>query len=297
MKRKIKNKPNAIFTADWHLREDVPECRIDDFWITQWNKVAFISELQEQHDCPVIHAGDLFNHWKPSPFLLSETIKYLPARFYTIHGNHDLPQHNLDLVHKCGIFTLMRAGKLAVLAQGHWGVDPENWKRFESTSNFIGLPKEVLVYHIMTYQGKDPWPGCTDPKAVKLLRKYPEYDLIVTGHNHKSFVEEYDGRLLVNPGSLTRQEADKAEHKPCVYLWYAENNTVERVDLPIEKGVVSREHIDKKENRDNRIDAFVSSLNSEWTGAVSFEKNVEKMLRKNKVKTSVKQIVYKALDL
>lgn len=220
MKRiKIKNKkPDSILCSDFHLREDQPTCRTDNFPKTQWIKVDFIRNLQIEHDCPVIHAGDLFHHWKPSPYLLSETIQHLPDNFWTVYGQHDLPQHNLDLAYKCGINTLEKAEKLIILKGTHWGqskpADQEIWSYSERNIIRAYSERNILVWHIMTYQGKKPWPDCVDPTATKLLRKYPEYDLIVTGDNHQSFVEEYEGRLLVNPGSITRQTAAQSDHKP-----------------------------------------------------------------------------------
>jgi DNA repair exonuclease SbcCD nuclease subunit len=148
----------------------------------------------------------------------------------------------------------------------------------------------------MTYKGKPPWPGCEDPPAKELLKRYPDYDLIVTGHNHQSFVEELDGRLLVNPGAITRQEADKADHKPCVYLWYAEENQVEPHYLPVEEGVISREHIEQTEERNERIEAFVSRLNDEWEAGLSFEQNLERFFKENEIRQSVQEIIWGAIE-
>ena len=290
MKRTKQNKtPSAILCSDFHLREDQPVCRTDDYEKAQWHKVDFIRELQTKYNCPVLHSGDLYNHWKPSPHLLSKTMEHLPKNFWTIYGQHDLPQHSMELAYKSGIATLERAGKLKIIQGCHWGEIP---KHLSLTFNM----KKVLVYHIMTYQGKRPWPGCTDPMAGKLLRKYPEYSLIVTGDNHKPFVEEYEGRLLVNPGSLTRHNADQIDHKPRVYLWYAETNTVEPVYLPIEQNVISREHISRKEERDGRIDAFISQLDSDWKAAVSFEENLERFFQANQIRKSVTEIVMKSIE-
>jgi len=294
MKRTKQNKKvSAILTGDWHLREDQPVCRTDNHETAQWNKVDFINDLQKKYNCPILHSGDLFNHWKPSPYLLSKTIKHLPDQFWTIYGNHDQPQHNMELVYKSGINTLLTAGKLKLIHTCHWGEEPK-----ETSVLFPGVENDrnVLVWHVMTYQAKTPWPGCVDPMAGKLLRKYPEYSLILTGHNHKAFVEEYEGRLLVNPGSLTRHKADQINHKPRVYLWYAETNTVEPVYLPIEPDVISREHIEVIETRNNRIDAFISQLDSEWEAAVSFEENLKRFFSHNDVRKSIKDIVMNAIE-
>lgn len=284
--------PTLIITSDWHLREDIPVCREDEeFQAAQWGKVQFVKDLQAKYKCPVIHGGDLFNHWKPSPWLLSKTIQHLPDDFYTIYGNHDLPQHALELQDKCGIYNLNQAKKLVILKGVHWGQDAED---YDGERDFFG-GCGMLVYHTMTYQGQPPWPGCTDPKASKLLRKYPEYDLIVSGHNHQAFTETHKERLLVNPGSLMRQDADQIDFKPRVYLYYADSNTVEPVFLPIEAGVVSREHLEKKNERDDRIGAFISKLNDDWSASLDFRGNLEEFFQVNKIKKPIKKIIHKSL--
>lgn len=282
----IQRKPTAILTADWHLREDTPTAFTGNFQLEQWGVVTFISNLQQQYNCIVYHAGDLFNNWKPSPWLITMAMRHLPDNFYTIYGNHDLPQHNLELADKCGINVLQEAGKLTVLNGIHWGQTPP-----ENSS------AKMMMWHVMTYQGKKPWPGCTDPMAASLLRKYPQHDLILTGHNHKTFVEEHEGRVLVNPGGITRQASDQIDFKPCVFLWYADTNRVEPVYLPYTEGAISREHIDVIEERDARIDAFISKLNSDWDVSLSFEDNIESFCQANNVREPIKEIIYKALEV
>ncbi|NMC59973.1 MAG: metallophosphoesterase family protein [Candidatus Methanofastidiosa archaeon] len=284
---------SAILTADWHLMETKPVCRTDDFWIAQWRKVDFVSDLQKQYDCPVIHSGDLYEYWKSSPSLLSETIKHLPKQFYTVLGNHDLPQHNLSLVEKSGVYTLEQAGSLKILKGLHWGQ-----KEFETPPTIEIDNRYILVWHSMTYVGKPPYPGCLDPTASNLLKKFEKFqlDLILTGHNHQAFIAELDGRLLINPGSLTRQTADQMDFEPRVYLYYAESNTVKPIYLPIEEGVISREHLDIVEKRNDRIDAFINRLDGDWNITMSFEENLKAFFQANNVHESVKNLVYNAIE-
>jgi DNA repair exonuclease SbcCD nuclease subunit len=295
MERTIKiRKPTLILCSDFHLREDTPVCRTDRFIEAQWRKVDFISELQQKYECPVLHGGDLFDHWKPSPNLLRMTILHLPKQFCTVYGQHDLPQHSLELVNKCGINVLKAAKKLIVLDQCHWGQTPS---KQSNVTHILNIPnRNILVWHKMNYKGQIPWPGCTDPSALRLLKKYPEYDLILTGDNHKTFTQEYEGRWLVNPGSLMRMDADQENHKPSVFLYYADTNEIKRVYIPIEENVISREHIEIKKQRDNRIDAFVSRLDGEWKASLSFEENLEQFKKKNKVPEAIMQIIYKSLE-
>jgi DNA repair exonuclease SbcCD nuclease subunit len=289
MKAYNKSKPNAIFTSDWHLREDIPTCRDDEFWNDQWKKVEFIFNLQQEYDCPVIHAGDLFHHWKPSPYLISKAIINLPYEFHTIYGQHDLPQHSLELRHKSGVHALECANALRILPHAHFGEEPK-----ESSIKIQG--RSILVWHQLVWKGKRPWPNCTDPSGEDVLNKYPQFDVILTGDNHKTFFIERENQLLVNPGSLMRQSADQIEHRPCVFLWYARPNVVNPVYLPIRKDAVSRSHIEAIKDRDERIAAFISKLSGEWDVTTSFEENLEHFTKENNIRRSVKNIIRKALE-
>ena len=244
---KVEKRPDLILTSDFHLREDTPTCWTGDFQMEQWDSVKFVNDLQQRYTCPVVHAGDLFHHWKPSPWLLSTTMEHLPKEFYSIFGQHDLPQHNMNLDYKSGMFTLAIAEKIHILPGAHWGDPIDNiLDKYMQEEKKLSFPKrKILVWHHLTYQAK-PFPGASDGMAGGILRKYPQFDLIVTGDNHQSFVEEYEGRILVNPGSLTRQKADQMDFRPRVYLWYADTNRVKPVYIPIADGVITREHIKEK---------------------------------------------------
>ncbi len=290
MKRTDKE-PDAILTSDWHLREDQPICRVDDFWLAQWIVVDQVAALQKKHNCSVLCAGDLFHHWKPSPYLLSTTKQHLPKRFYTIYGQHDLPQHSLDLKHKSGIYDLEVSKFLTVIESGSWGQKPKKKMIFAEQRKWIG------VYHHFVWDGKKlPWPGCEGSTAKDLLKKYSKFDLLVTGDHHRSFVTKYKGRLLVNPGCLTRQYADYADYKPQVYLWYSKTNTVEVVYLKMSSEVVVRDHLEKLEQRNNRIEAFLSRVGEDWEIGTLFEENIDRFISKNKVKKNISKLVYKAME-
>lgn len=290
-------KVDLILTSDWHLREDTPSCRTDDFEKAQWDKVGQIMKLQNEYDCPVLHAGDLFHHWKPSPYLISMAINHLPRVFYTVAGQHDLPQHNLELFHKCGMNTLARANSIHWMAKGNFGqgvgmfAHPGD-KLIRYASRHVG------VWHHFVWNGKDlPWPGCDFITAKQVLIDNPDYDLIVTGDYHRPFTYEYKGRLLVNCGCLTRQAADYDNHQPRVYLWTAKTNTVEPFFLEYEKGVVSRDHIEVQAERNKRLDAFIARISDEWEVGISFEENLKRFFSSNKIRKSVVDLIYKAMEL
>ena len=279
-------KVDLIITADWHLREDTPICRTDDFWATQWKKVDFVSQLQKKYDCPIFHAGDLFHHWKPSPNLLRETMKHLPKQFYMVYGNHDLPQHSLELREKSGIATLEESGYLIAFTKGSWLQKPYY---FELADKMIG------VLHIFTYDGKALWPGCTAKLAKELLDEH-EVHLLITGDNHTPFVVRSGEKLLVNPGSLMRQDADQIDYKPAVWLWRARYNNVLPIYLPIDENAVTREHIDKVEQKNEMLESFISGLDKDWDISLSFRQNLSRYAEANEVPEKIMKIIYKLID-
>lgn len=291
MKRQFKI-PSAILTSDWHLREDKPICRTDDFWTAQWKIVDQVKVLQAEYNCPVLCAGDLYHYWKPSPYLLSTTKQHLPKEFYSVYGQHDLPQNTLELKHKSGINDLEVSKFLTVIESGSWGQKPKKRMIFPRQTKWIG------VWHKFVWDGnKIPWPDCDELTAKQVLKKYPKFDLIVTGDHHKPFVMHYKNRLLVNSGCLTRQHADYVNHKPRVYLWYAETNTVTPYFLDVPSGVVVRNHLEKQEQRNERIEAFLTRISDEWEIGTSFEENLVQFFRKNKIRKSITKLIYKAIEL
>jgi DNA repair exonuclease SbcCD nuclease subunit len=287
---KVEVRPNRcdlILCGDIHLRETSPICYTGDYYNDQFECLDFISDLQKEYQCEVICSGDLFDFWKPSLKFLSDVFKHLPQRFYSVAGNHDLPQHNLDLINKSGLFVLHSAGALTLLPGRHWG---------QEFKDFSNPEYDMLVWHVMTYQQKLPYIDCNAPNALKILKRNPKYKLILTGDNHTPFVERYEGRILINPGSMMRMEAGQIDYKPRVYLYNAEQNDVFPVYLPRKENVITREHIEKKEQKEEANKKFIESLVSEYNVSMSFEDNLRNFQTKNDISKDVLNLIYKAID-
>jgi DNA repair exonuclease SbcCD nuclease subunit len=291
IKRGKKFSPDLIISGDWHLRDTVPKCRTDDFWEAQWDKVGQIFYLSYEFSCPVYLAGDIFEHWRTSPFLINKTIKELlpyDGYIYSIIGNHDMPNHNINNMVKSGLQTLFDTKIVTrLLLQGDWGFDEETEIQPIKHNN-----RNIVFLHIMTYKGKSPWPGCTDPECNELFDWFPDADLIVTGHNHQSFTAKKGKQLLVNPGSLTRQTADQIDHKPCVFLYDSKQHKLKKHYLDIKDNVISREHINIVKSKENRINAFIEKLKHGWDAGLSFEENIERGIKENKIPKRIQQIIY-----
>jgi DNA repair exonuclease SbcCD nuclease subunit len=290
IKRKTKFSPDLIISGDWHLRDTVPKCRTDDFWSAQWDKVREIWCIHYELACPILLSGDFFHHWKTSPYLLNKTITDIPPNILTIIGNHDQPNHNMELMNKSGLQTLFNSKRISYLEnQGDWGFNQSKVIPFKH--NHI-QGKEIVVLHLMTYKGKSPWPGCTDPECYELFDWFPDADLIITGHNHKTFTAKKGKQLLVNPGSLTRQSADQIDHKPCVFLYDSTQHKLKKHYLKIKDDVMNVDYLEVQKSKDKRINAFIEKLKHGWDAGLSFEENIERGFKENKIPKNIQQIVF-----
>ncbi len=307
MRTKRKQAPNAILTSDWHLREDTPSCRTDDYFKAMEKKIQFINDLSIKHHIPILIAGDLFHKSKSSPALLRWAIDMLKQSVLAVAGQHDLPHHNYGLFDKSNMAVLCSAKRVINLPcnsdNGEWIINEKftvwgfPWGTPLATRKFDNYSdNQIALCHTLAYE-KKPWPDAPDSGNAKaIMKKLKGFDLIVTGDNHQPFIMKSGKQLLVNPGSLMRMSADQMEHKPRVYLWYADTNEVEAVYLPIEEGVVTRQHIERVEERDERMAAFVRRLDDDFSVELSFEENLKKYFQVNRTSRVVEKLVWEAID-
>lgn len=302
---------DGILTADWHVRSSIPVCRTDDFMTAMWKKIKFIFDLSLEHQCPIYIAGDMGDKSTWSNSLLVWFLRKMQAnKFYSIvliPGQHDLPNHNLQNIDKSGMAVLCLASeKVEVITEPGLGSGsnpnpdifvygfPFGTEIFEKN----GDPEifKVAMTHQLVIEDKPEWKDQVATSAKSLLKKFPGYNLILSGDNHKPFVVNFRGRLLVNPGSLMRTRADQIDHKPRVYLWYAGKNEVKPVYLPIEKDVIDRSHIDDKEERDGRVEAYVRHLKKNEDITFSFDDNMTAELKNNRIKAGVRDKIREAMS-
>lgn len=310
-------KPTAILTADIHLREDTPRNRTDNYFAAQAKKIQFINDLQKHFEIPILDAGDLLHKWNSSPYLEAWALKNLPEDMITIPGTHELPSHNINNLEKSSLNVLYVANKIHIknddiepdrneycraclwqnkvpytLLGFHWGYSLDY---INTITNMIERQEKelfVCIIHRMVIDEELKYEDNTALTGHVLLRKLKDFDLIVSGHNHKPFVIKHKNQLLVNPGSMMRMTKSQIDHKPRVYLWYAETNEVEPVFLPIEKDVFAIKRIEEEEHRNEYLESYILALNDKYEVTLSFKKNLENYFEKNKTRKPVKDIVW-----
>jgi len=319
MKRKNKNTPTAILSSDWHIRGDRPLCRTDNYMEAQRKKIHFVLELSHKYNyIPILIAGDVGHRplWGDKLLNWFMDIGLNHPHIIAICGQHDLPNHRLDKWEEAGVGVLGKSLKnLTVMREGFCKWNLAGNEVFKNTKLFSfpygtkidhdyindhpDFPqKRIALCHMMVIKSqKDKlWHDQVAHSAKWYLKKYPCYDLIVTGDNHQSFAVEYEGRWLVNAGSLMRMSANQIDHKPSVYLWYAEDNSIERVYLPIEEDVIDRSHIEEVDQRNERIDAFLNRLKDVGEIGLSFENNMKEFLEVNKTRKRIVEKIWESLE-
>lgn len=311
-----KPKHGILFTADMHLRDDVPVCRTDDFMTEQWRKLRQIAELVKSRNLYWVDCGDIFHKARPSYRLvnnLTERLHYWQVAIdYAITGNHDMPGHNSQAVNMedTAWYNLLSSGKIKNWAYGGNGLPlPCNFgnvvvyganygKKLEDELPHMRHDDEdeninICILHDMVFKDKnhvnpnvgDYWLASQLPFTMGL-----GYSYFVCGHNHQSwkFANVY------NVGCLTRQTADMTDHIPSVVILTKDG--MERVTLAHKENVVSRAHIDKEQANEEQISSFVQSLENNQEVSLSFERNVQVIINTTKPVKSVEVKIREAME-
>jgi len=293
---------DAIFCADTHLRSDTPRSRTDDFYKTLQTKFEFILQKGKELQCPILIAGDL-GHRSSWPWSLYSwfirIINYYDADIICIPGQHDLPNHRIDKMVDAPIGVADMSDFIIALNE-----EKITRKEFvvhgfpfgvKVSGKLIPDTVNIALTHQMVIEDKPEWEGQAGTKAITLLRRN-NFDVILSGDNHKPFVVKYKNKLLVNPGSMMRSNADQANHKPRIYLYNAEENDVTPLFLPIEKDVLKEAPKDS-ENRKKRYEAFVENLQEDKGTTVKFEDNVERYFSTNRTRKNIKERVWEIIEM
>lgn len=275
-----------LLTADWHLRQARPRCRLDEDWVeTQMQQIRRIGLIAAKENVPVVVTGDVFHHPRVATEVVNRLIdelKQFKDGVYFLAGNHDLPYHSLDNLKQSSIGTLLHRfpdiGKMwkdfgFACTWAHFGND---LKGVQGTPRFI---------HRLVWPSAESRPQIADKDigqtAEELLEEFPDNPVIFTGDYHHAFHFEKDGRHVINPGCINIQASDMIGYQPGVDLVDLRNGiSVERIPLPEDGSLVTDSHIQADKERDTRIDALVEKVSEGQGVSLDFASNVQAKLPK-----------------
>lgn len=262
MSKKKTNKVVAVVCGDIHLSANAPVARSGeaDWYAAMKRPLDQLAELSREHGCPILCAGDVFDHWKSPPELINFALRHLPT-IYAVPGQHDLPNHSLDHIHRSAYQTLVEAGKIIpvppeglrienVAVYGFpWGV-PVGPPRPSNLDRRHGFAQIALVHAYVWIDGKGYKDAPEDAQVAARWKKQARqaetwFDVMVCGDNHQPFEAELKAATLTggpcavwNCGGFMRRRTDDASRKPRVGL-VREDGTVEPHYLDISGEVLT----------------------------------------------------------
>lgn len=306
-------KPIAILTADWHIWGTSPLFRAaeEDWFSAMRRPLRQIRRFQKKNnDIPILIAGDIFDRYNPPPETVNWLMKNMPPNCYAIPGQHDLQNHNLELIEKTGFQTLVEGGKLQAL--NAWEdaiIDIDDFelqiaaKPWEQERE---IPKkedgvDCLLYlaHQYVYCGQGThYQGVTSDHDIKKLKEIlNEVDIAVFGDNHIPWESTLKKTKIFNCGTLLRRKVDEREYRTGFGVLF-DNKTVERIFFDTEDDKFSQciiTHNDQNES--NKITAeLLEELEKLDTISADFRVALERELDRCKCSKTVKQISKEILD-
>ena len=254
-----------MLCGDFHLTNRRPKSRIDDYVLAQECKVEWIIETAVRLGCKAtIQPGDLTDkHESPDSFKTKwiHTFKD-QIRILTVPGQHDLRYHTSP-TDNTPYGVLVASGNMFIIGKIPLIIDGVNFYGAGWNQDIPKITNEgvnILVTHRMVSIEQE-WPGHQFEQPGGLLRKHG-FDLIVSGDNHKSFDFEYDGKKLVNCGSLMRANIDQVDHQPCVYIYDTETMGLEKILIPVKpiEEVMDLEVAEEEKEKSEELIKLVATL-------------------------------------
>ena len=274
-----------IITNDLHLRPDKPRCRLDEDWMdTQRKAIQFVYDTAVENNADVIIAGDLFHYPHVPDFVKNMFLEIALAskrKTYIIPGQHDLPWHSWDKVHKSSfgtIWELVKAGHPYFKYAKEIADAAPYGQEIEDTN------KNMVIMHRLVYKNSVPEYIDDGIIAEELLKQFEYAGYIICGDNHDGFIYEEDYRYVINTGCLIRQAADKKNYQPFICLLDTDKGIVKKIFVPDQADLVTDEYLKDEEERSEKVEAFVSSIKKGKDVSLSFEDNLKKAIQVNKKK-------------
>lgn len=303
----------GISVSDVHLSHKPPVARSSepDWYASQAGYLRQLKRASETCNklavpVPIIFAGDLFDDgWRPHrcpPELINFAIENVPV-MYGVPGQHDLPYHRYEDIHKSAYWTLVKAGKIIPLEPdnpvevGNLRLHGFPWGHPVSPlKDPHDLLIEVAVVHSYVFTKTTGHPGADPNQRVKGYDKNLKgYDIALFGDNHTPFQSMSKcGCLVYNNGGFMRRKSDEVNCTPSVGL-IKSDKTMERKYLDVSKDkFLDREEIEVMVGGGIDAEDLINELNALGDAPISFKELLSKALDSG-VREGVRQAVLRAM--
>lgn len=294
--------------GDCHFTNRSPERRKDDYFQTQLNKFEEAIQIFSSAGCDLIlQVGDFFDSSTVSNRVKSVVISLLKkynVKIYCVAGQHDIVGHSLGTYANSPLAVLEAAGSVKLI-----GKESFNFSLGEtSTLNIYGTSfgeevpvteyscKErfnILIIHEMIGD-RELYPGQELQDPIRFLKKYPNYQLVVCGDYHYRFIQQFENRVIINPGCLVRKTISKwdLEHKPAVVIFDTKTMISEVVELtckPVEEVFDLSRKLEITDN--SNVLSFIENLKTSCSEKATWKDILVQILRERNCSELVKNII------
>lgn len=296
----------ALTCSDIHLQLRTPPCRADEKSWTDCMKKSLweISELAEKHRAAILCAGDIFDRWNSSAELINFAMQNLPP-MYAIPGNHDLPMHQPELVHRSAYWTLYEAGKITDISgkvmRFNWhgmGVVLYGFPFDKTLQRKPGKGLHIALTHEYLWVPGCEYNGATqDTRLGARAKKLSEFDVVVVGDNHVAFDRKLkSGTRVINCGTVFRRKSNEASYTPRVGLIHASGSVSEhRLDCAQDK-ILKTIPPEAEQADDEEIADFIEELSGLHSSGMNFKDAMHQAMAMRKSPKLVKQMILEAME-
>lgn len=302
------SKPTVILCSDLHFSHQPPVARsVESNWYDamarSWGQVR---SLAEKHGLPIIVAGDVFDNWKAPPELINFVIRqFAGLEIFAIPGQHDLPNHSYEDMHRSAYGTLVEAGVIRNIDPKEnlvvggvelfgfpWGTEivpcPLQYDYIEIT---------VAVVHRYLWTAGHNYHGATDDTHIGAHRKIlSTYNVAVFGDNHDGFLTRAGNCAVLNCGGFMARKINERNYQPRIGC-LLDDGGIREVMLDVSQDRwLEPEQLAEAVDNSLQLNDLISDLESLGADALNFEDVLHRYLDTRKVDSSVKTMVLEALD-
>jgi predicted phosphodiesterase len=288
-----------LILGDVHFTDKTPASRVDNYQEEMKRKLqsvlveseGIVSTLQ----LPILQPGDFTD----TPFLSYSAYITLSSwvneyRIFTIYGQHDMRYRNkgntpLDaLSESIPTFKILKKKFLKADVCIYPCSYDEDVPEIETPDMF-----NILLIHKMLIGKSEKMEGWKEQYETGYnFLKRSKFDLIVSGDNHRSFIEKIEDpkpRYLINCGSLMRSKIDQINHRPFYVIFDTINREYRKRNIAIRdwSEVFDIEKKIKEEQHNEEMESFVKGLSTHKEMGLNFKDNVTTYMKENNIDQAI----------
>jgi len=303
----MRKKPLAIAIADIHLSIRPPAYRSQepDWKEAMRRPMLQLQSLAESFDVPILCAGDVFDRWDSKPELINWALNELPAML-SIPGQHDLPYHNTQMIHK----SAYQSVEGTVLLEWDKRREGKSWRTKLGSLEIYGFPFgtpltaapkskskafRVALVHAYAWKRGCSYGHAAEHDHIKVHQKqWHGWDAIIYGDNHIPFtVRPKGGPTVINCGSLMIRKSDD-KHVPSCWILY-DDGSFKRYELDSPDDVYGGNETALAESTVD-MSKIISQLQNLSSSGLDFEEAVHRHIKEGTSSEAVQNILLEAIS-